>query len=121
MIITDEHNFRTLSCYRNYLLSKYPKSSVDVWGNNVYLETPNIDRLASEGAMYTNYYTVAPLCTPSRGSFMSGLYPPFNGETAFNHGAMDQNVKTFAEILREERGYRTGYIGKWHLDGELKP
>uniref|UniRef100_A0A7S3Q4M0 Sulfatase N-terminal domain-containing protein n=1 Tax=Chaetoceros debilis TaxID=122233 RepID=A0A7S3Q4M0_9STRA len=121
MILTDEHNFRTLSCYRDYLVSKVGRKSTDVWGDATRLDTPNIDTLASEGAMYTNFYTVAPLCTPSRASFMTGMYPAFTGDSALNHGAMDSNMKTFAEVLQEERGYRTGYFGKWHLDGEPSP
>ena len=121
MIITDEHNLKTLSCYRNYLLSKYSKKNVDVWGINLYLDTPNIDSLARDGALFANFYTTSPLCTPSRASFMTGMYPPFTGNADLNHGELDTNLKTFASILRDERGYSTSYIGKWHLDGKEKP
>jgi arylsulfatase A-like enzyme len=122
MIITDEHNLRTLSSYRNYLASKYPnaKDKVDVWGDNLVLNTPNIDQLAAEGAMFTNFYTVTPLCSPSRASFMTGLYPTFT-DSELNHCTLNPHVKTFAEVLRSERGYKTGYMGKWHLDGIIKP
>ena len=116
MIITDEHNLRTLSCYRDYLVSKYNnKKDVDVWGINRYLDTPNIDSLARDGALFTNFYTASPLCTPSRASFMTGMYPPFTGAADQNHGLLDKNLKTFANILRDERGYLTSYMGKWHL------
>jgi arylsulfatase A-like enzyme len=111
---------RTLSCYRDYLLSKYSKEKVDVWGD-ISLYTPNIDRLANEGALYTNFYTVAPLCTPSRASFVTGLYPQFTGDSKMNHGKMDLGLTTWAEILRADKGYHTGYMGKWHLDGPEKP
>jgi len=122
MIITDEHNLRTLSCYRDYLLSKYGnKNLVDVWGNNRFLNTPNIDSLASDGALFTNFYAASPLCTPARASFMTGLYPPFTGAADQNNGELDNNIKTFANILRDERGYATSYMGKWHLDGQAKP
>jgi arylsulfatase A-like enzyme len=93
---------------------------VDVWGD-MSLDTPNIDKLANEGAIFTNFYTVAPLCTPSRASFMTGLYPPFTGAADQNHGKLATNLTTWAEVLRKEKGYHTGYMGKWHLDGEEKP
>lgn len=51
---------------------------------------------------------------------MTGMYPPFTGTTR-NRGELDPNLKTWADILREERGYRTSYMGKWHLDGDAKP
>ena len=66
MILTDEHNIRTLSTYRNYMVGKYGEDKVDVWGPDAKMSTPNIDSLANEGAMLTNFYTVAPVCTPSR-------------------------------------------------------
>jgi len=118
--MTDEHNLRTISAYRNYLLSKHDREQVDVWGDGVVPRTYWIDSLAKEGAMYSNFYSVAPLCTPSRASFMTGMYPQFS-DAEFNHKPMNSNVKTFANILRDQRGYRTGYMGKWHLDGEVKP
>jgi len=118
--MTDEHNLRTISAYRNYLLTKHDKEQVDVWGNDVYLYTPWLNSLAEQGAMYTNFYTVAPLCTPSRASFMTGMYPQFTG-SVLNHGPLNPNLQTFADLLRDERGYHTGYMGKFHLDGEAKP
>lgn len=101
-------------------MSKHSQKQVDVWGINKNLDTPNIDSLARNGALYSNYYTVSPLCTPSRGSFFSGMFPPFNGAADQNHGKLDVNIKTWPQILKE-RGYTLGYFGKWHLDGEEKP
>jgi arylsulfatase A-like enzyme len=120
IVMTDEHNLRTISAYRNYLLTKHDKEQVDVWGNDLYLYTPWLDSLARDGAMYTNFYTVAPLCTPSRASFLTGMYPQFTGSD-LNHSPMNPNLQTFADLLRDERGYYTGYMGKFHLDGEAKP
>lgn len=100
--------------YRDYLLTKHSKEKVDVWGD-VHLNTPNIDSLATDGALFTNFYTVSPLCTPSRASFMTGLYPPFTGAADQNNGKLDTNIKTWADILRDERGYTTSYMGKFHL------
>jgi len=62
IIYTDEHNFRTIGAYRDL----YEKKYAEIWGEGVVVETPNLDRLANEGAIFTNMYTVAPLCTPSR-------------------------------------------------------
>ena len=120
IVMTDEHNLRTISAYRNYLLTKHDKEQVDVWGNDVYVYTPWLDSLARDGAMYTSFYTVAPLCTPSRASFLTGMYPQFTGSD-LNHSPMNPNLQTFADLLRDERGYYTGYMGKFHLDGEAKP
>ena len=120
MIITDEHNLRTISSYRNYLLSRHEKSKVDVWGDDVYMETPNIDSLADEGALFSNFKTVRPVCTPSRASFLTGQYPKFTGAEK-NHIPLNADIITWAHILRDKRGYTTSYMGKFHLDGLEKP
>ena len=120
MILTDEHSVRTLGCYRDFFNSTNQTEQAFVWGDGLEVETPHIDRLASEGALFTNFYTVAPLCTPSRASFMSGLYPQKTGSSD-NHGRMYGDVDTFATVLRMQRKYYTGYFGKWHLNGEQKP
>lgn len=120
VVMTDEHNLRTISCYRDYLLSKYKnKALVDVWGDNVFVETPNIDKLASQGAMFTNWYTASPSCTPSRASFLSGMFPHKTG-ALFNNDAIDPQIKTWADALQQQ-GYNTAYFGKYHLDGMEKP
>ena len=56
MIMTDEHNLRTLGCYRDLMDEKqaFP------WGEGVKVDTPNIDQLAKDGAVYKNFYTVSP-------------------------------------------------------------
>ena len=115
IIYTDEHNFRTLGCYRNFL----PDDLAFVWGEGVKVETPNIDLLARDGLLCTSFYAAAPVCTPSRAAFMTGLYPHTTGAPQNNLPMYDSMV-TFAEILRNN-GYTTGYVGKWHLDGEAKP
>ena len=121
MILTDEHNLRTLGCYREFMKSENQTEQAFVWGEGVEVETPNIDRLANEGTLFTNFYTVAPLCTPSRASLMSGLYPQKTGKSDDNHGRMDDDIVTFAQVLRNQRDYYTGYLGKWHLNGKDKP
>lgn len=110
--MTDEHNMRTISAYRNYLLQKTgSKEDVDVWGLDQFVNTPNIDRIAAEGALYSNFYTVAPLCTPSRASFMTGMYPTFTGASE-NSLPLDPNLKTFADVLSDKLFYHTAYFGK---------
>jgi arylsulfatase A-like enzyme len=102
IISTDEHHFSTLGCYG---------------GKSV--ETPNIDWLAEYGALCTSFYATTPVCSPSRASLVSGLYPQKTPVTT-NNIPLDDSIVTFAEILRR-RGYATGYAGKWHLDGGGKP
>lgn len=109
--MTDQHNYRTLGCYRDYLISKNQPGQAYVWGEGVAVETPNIDILAKEGALFTNFHATAPLCTPNRASFVSGLYPAFTGADR-NHSPMNDDVVTFAQVLKEERDYETGYFGK---------
>ena len=71
IIHTDEHNFRTLGCYRE----KMREDQAFVWGKGVEVKTPHIDRLAKEGAICLNYYASSPVCSPSRASMVSGCYP----------------------------------------------
>ncbi len=115
IIHTDEHNFRTLGCYRKLL----SEDQAFVWGKGVEVETPNIDWLADNGAVCTGFYATTPVCSPSRGSFISGLYPQ-NTPVVTNNIPLNDGVVTFAEVLRRQ-GYATGYAGKWHLDGAGKP
>ncbi|HRX80270.1 MAG TPA: sulfatase, partial [Pirellulaceae bacterium] len=114
VIMTDEHNFRTLGCYRELL----PESQALMWGKAV-VETPNIDWIAKNGAICTSFYATTPVCSSSRAALVSGQYPQ-NTAVVVNDVPMNDDVVTFAEILARE-GYATGYAGKWHLDGTGKP
>jgi arylsulfatase A-like enzyme len=115
VIVTDEHNFRTLGCYRALL----PKEQASIWGEGVAVETPHLDSIAKSGALCDRFYAASPVCTPSRAAFFSGRYPQNTGADSNDHPLQD-DIVTFAEVLRRH-GYATGYAGKWHLDGSAKP
>lgn len=115
VIQTDEHNFRTLGCYRDTL----PEEQAFIWGKEAVVDTPHIDAIANAGAICTSFYATSPVCTPSRASFFTGMYPQHTGSPQ-NDMPMKNEVVTFAKVLQDE-GYRTGYAGKWHLDGNGKP
>ncbi len=86
-------------------------------GHN-YLKTPNIDRLAKEGASFVNAFATTPLCSPSRASFLTGQYAHTNGiidNTARNE--QSHQLNTFPKQLHE-KGYATAFIGKWHMGND---
>src|SRR5689334_16448581 len=81
-----------------------------------WLRTPNMDRLAAEGVRFRNAFAVNALCAPSRASFLTGTYGHVNG-IVNNHTPFPVDSVTHAALLRRA-GYRTGYVGKWHMDGQ---
>lgn len=116
-ILADDLGYRDLGCY-----------------GSKYYETPNLDRMASEGMRFTNGYACGPNCQPTRAALMSGQYGPRTG--VYTSGRMDrfdwesrplrpvENVPalpldriTIAQAL-QRAGYRTGFFGKWHLGEE---
>jgi len=115
VIQTDEHNFRTLGCYRQTLAP----DQAFVWGPEAVVDTPNIDWLAQNGALCTRFYATTPVCSPSRSSWVSSRYPQ-NTPVVSNDIPLADDIVTFAACLAEQ-GYATGYAGKWHLDGTGKP
>lgn len=77
------------------------------------VSTPHIDGLARRGALCRNFYTPSAVCTPSRGCFLTGLYP--FGHGAYRNGLpVRENACGMASIF-SNYGYDTAYIGKWHL------
>jgi len=86
-------------------------------GHN-YLKTPNIDRVANEGAYFLNAFATTPLCSPSRASFLTGQYAHTNGiidNTARN--VQSHQLNTFPKQLHDN-GYATAFIGKWHMGND---
>ena len=77
------------------------------------LKTPNLDRLADEGVRFENAYAQSPICTPSRVSFLSGLYPSTHGYYGL-YGREPDSALTNLFGYFAEHGYRTGALGKLH-------
>ncbi|HID75915.1 MAG TPA: DUF4976 domain-containing protein [Planctomycetaceae bacterium] len=98
-ILTDDQRWDQLSCE-----------------GHPFLETPNLDRMAAEGARFANMFVTTSLCSPSRASYLSGLY-------AHSHGVMNNftdypaDLPSFPRVLQAQ-GYETAYIGKWHMGEE---
>lgn len=105
----------------NILVIYSDQMRADVMGcaGNPVIKTPYLDRLAGEGARFANAFVSYPLCSPFRASFLTGKYAHANGMYS-NHFPIDTR-QTFLAPLLKKAGYRTGYIGKWHLDGGPKP
>ena len=112
------------------LIDDYGWTDTGYNGSSFY-ETPNIDKLARSGMVFTNAYSASPVCSPTRSAIMTGKYPARLHITAHLQGATNRfhfskvlppNARlelpleevTIAELLREQ-GYRTACIGKWHL------
>ena len=86
-----------------------------------YIKTPNIDRIAADGALFTNAFATTPLCSPSRACFLTGQYAHTNGIT--DNTARDgrsHQLKTFPQAL-DSSGYETAFMGKWHMGNDDSP
>ena len=86
-----------------------------------YASTPNIDRIAHEGAYFSRAFTTTPLCSPARATFLTGLYPHTNGITDnLARNEQSHKLETFPKMLHAE-GYDTAFIGKWHMGNDDSP
>jgi arylsulfatase A-like enzyme len=114
-ILADDLGWSDLSCY-----------------GAPFDDTPHLDRFAREGLRFTQAYTAGAVCSPTRGSLMTGKYPPRTGVTDYIPGLSSSGRKlsaprtktelaleevTIAEALKAG-GYQTFYTGKWHLGGK---
>lgn len=116
------------------MIDDYGWADVGYNGSKFY-ETPNIDRLASEGMVFTNGYAPAPISSPTRVSVLTGKYPARNGITdwipGYQYGLNEKQLSKYKMIAPEmplnmpleeviipeamkENGYSTYHIGKWH-------
>mgnify|MGYP000265039437 CR=1 FL=1 len=110
-------------------------SQIGCYGSNFY-ETPNIDELSKSGIRFSNAYSAASICSPTRAAIMTGKYPARIDLTDFIPGNFPKNKPllspenwqkflpldevTIGEKM-EEYGYSTGFFGKWHLSKEKLP
>jgi arylsulfatase A-like enzyme len=93
------------------------------WGDMAYnghphLKTPNFDALAREALRFDRFYAAAPVCSPTRGSVLTGRTPNRYGCFSWGHPLRPQEV-TVARALKQA-GYRTGHFGKWHIGSVQK-
>lgn len=99
LILSDDHGIDEAGCY----------------GNTV-IKTPNVDTLAQQGMLFRNAFTTTAMCTPSRSSLYTGLYPRRNGAHQ-NHSAAREGVQSLPHYL-EPLGYRVMLAGKRHIKPE---
>lgn len=84
-----------------------------------YSQTPHIDRIAKEGALFRQAHVAAPLCSPSRASYMTGTYPQVHG--IVGNSSDDQGKLATWSIAAQKAGYATAMMGKWHMGNASTP
>lgn len=82
---------------------------------NPDVRTPRMDQLAADGALLVNTIANCPVCCPARGTLLTGQYAHQHGVDV-NDAPLPNEAVSIAEIVKEH-GYRTGFVGKWHLEG----
>jgi arylsulfatase len=87
---------------------------------NPHVRTPTLDRLVAEGTAFTTTYCQSPICTPSRASFMTGLYPSRVHNTRNGNGTFPEDAPPLISKLLADAGYDCGMIGKFHLQSSGK-
>lgn len=97
--MSDDHAFQALSAYEDHLI-----------------QTPNIDRLASEGMRFDRAYVTNSICSPSRAVVLTGKHSHLNG-VRNNINVFDSTQQTFPKLLQKS-GYETAIVGKWHLKSQ---
>ncbi len=84
-----------------------------------FIETPNMDRLAREGARFVNAFATTPLCSPSRASLLTGQYAHTNG--IIDNTARPSHALPVFPLELQQAGYRTAFFGKWHMGNDASP
>lgn len=99
-ILTDDHRYDAIGFLRG----------------QSWLQTPNMDRLAREGAHMKNAFVTTALCSPSRASILTGRYAHAH-KIVDNNTAIPKGTSFFPQLL-QQAGYKTAFMGKWHMGGE---
>jgi arylsulfatase A-like enzyme len=86
------------------------------YAGNKDVKTPNLDKLAGRSVVFSTAVSVMPVCSPARASLLTGQYPLTHG-VFYNDRPLRNEALTMAEIYKQA-GYATGYIGKWHINGQ---
>ncbi|MBI4874030.1 MAG: sulfatase [Acidobacteria bacterium] len=104
-IFTDDQRWDSMSC-----------------AGHPFLKTPNMDRIAREGAMFTNSFVTTPLCSPARASFLTGRYVHAHGVRGNGnmYNELSHQLVTWPRLLHDA-GYETGYVGKFHMGNDDMP
>ncbi len=96
-IMSDDHTAQMMSCY-----------------GNSPVQTPNLDRIAEGGVLFSNSFVANSLSGPSRACMLTGKHSHKNGFTNNEHGVFDGSQQTMPKLM-QQAGYQTALIGKWHL------
>lgn len=101
VIFADDQGYQDMGCFGSPLI-----------------KTPNMDRMAAEGMRFTDFYSAASVCSPSRAALLTGCYPPRVGVTNVlfpnNDIGLSSEEVTIADVLKKQ-GYATACVGKWHV------
>ncbi|NQT38647.1 MAG: sulfatase, partial [Planctomycetes bacterium] len=98
-----------------FILTDQWRAQATGYAGDANVKTPHLDRLAGQSVDFTNAVSGCPVCSPYRGSLMTGQYPLSHG-VFLNDVCLSNDAVSLAQAFGSG-GYQTGYIGKWHLDG----